>query len=141
MTFRRNHFLVCGLLALAGLVLPVRAADDITASNLTGVVAAQASAQLDAADPDADGGLVYVIPIHRVMDEALLYVLRRGLRDAEKKGARAIVFDFDTPGGRVDTAAEILALLRKVTVPTYAFVNPNAISAGAIIALGMDEIY
>ncbi|MEI7435300.1 MAG: hypothetical protein WCL16_00665 [bacterium] len=152
MIIRFKHLLVYGLLAQAGLSLPVRAANIGEPSNVTGVVAArtvlpacvpvQQAAQLDVpASASTDGGLVYVIPIHGVMDEALLYVLRRGLRDAEAKGAQAIVFDFDTPGGRVDTAEEILAMLREVSVPTYAFVNPNAISAGAIIALGMDGIY
>ncbi len=140
MTFRRKHFFAYGLLALAGMLLPVLTTNAVAVSKGAVVVAAQAGAQLRA-DDDAHGGVVFAIPIHGVMDEALLYVLRRGLRDAENKGARAIVFELDTPGGRVDTAQEILAMLRKVTVPTYAFVNPNAISAGAIIALGMDEIY
>ncbi len=86
-------------------------------------------------------GTVYVIPIKDVIDQALIYVIRRGLNEAETENADAIIFDMDTPGGRVDSAEEILAMLRGLKVPTYTFVNPNAISAGAIIALSTDHIW
>ena len=86
-------------------------------------------------------GKVYIIPIHDVIDTALVYVIRRGLTEAESEGAEAIIFDMDTPGGRVDSAEEILTLLRGLKVPTYTLVNPNAISAGAIIAMATDHIY
>ncbi len=86
-------------------------------------------------------GTVYVIPIYDVIDDALVYVIRRGLNEAEAEGADAIIFDFDTPGGRLDSAEEILNMLRDLKVPTYSLVNPNAISAGAIIAMATDHIY
>lgn len=86
-------------------------------------------------------GMVYVIPIHDEINTALIYVIRRGLLAAEEGGAEAIIFDINTPGGRVDAAEEILNLLRGVKTPTYTLVNPNAISAGAIIAMATDHIY
>jgi membrane-bound serine protease (ClpP class) len=86
-------------------------------------------------------GMVYVIPIHDEIDTALIYVIRRGLIEAEDGGAEAIIFDIDTPGGRVDAAEDILNMLRGVKTPTYTLVNPNAISAGAIIAMATDHIY
>jgi membrane-bound serine protease (ClpP class) len=89
----------------------------------------------------APTGMVYIIPIHDVIDTALIYVIRRGLNEAEDGGAEAIIFDIDTPGGRVDAAEEILNMLRGVKTPTYTLVNPNAISAGAIIAMATDHIY
>ena len=85
--------------------------------------------------------MVYVIPIHDEIDTALIYVIRRGLIEAEEGGAEAIIFDIDTPGGRVDAAEDILNMLRNVKTPTYTLVNPNAISAGAIIAMATDHIY
>jgi len=93
------------------------------------------------AAPAATTGKVYIIPIQDVIDTALVYVIRRGLNEAENEGAEAIIFDVDTPGGRVDAAEEILNMLRGVKVPTYTLVNPNAISAGAIIAMATDHIY
>ncbi len=89
----------------------------------------------------APTGMVFIIPIHNVIDTALIYVIRRGLTEAENGEAAAIIFDIDTPGGRVDAAEEILNLLRGVKIPTYSLVNPNAISAGAIIAMATDHIY
>lgn len=86
-------------------------------------------------------GTIYIIPLHDVIDTALIYVIRRGLIEAEDVGAEAIIFDIDTPGGRVDAAEEILNMLRGVKTPTYSLVNPNAISAGAIIAMATDHIY
>ncbi len=89
----------------------------------------------------APTGMVYIIPIHDTIDTALIYVIRRGLLEAEKVGADAIIFDIDTPGGRVDAAEDILNMLRGVKTPLYTLVNPNAISAGAIIAMATDHIY
>jgi len=86
-------------------------------------------------------GTVYIIPINNVIDSALVYVIRRGLNEAEENNAEAIIFDIDTPGGRVDAAEDILDMLRELKVPTYTLVNPNAISAGAIIAMATDHIY
>jgi len=88
-----------------------------------------------------NAGTVYLIPITDVIDDALVYVIRRGLNEAVQKDASAIVFEFNTPGGRLSSAEEILHLLRDVKVPTYSFVNPNAISAGALIAMATDHIY
>ncbi len=85
--------------------------------------------------------VVYVIPIQDVIGRTLVYVMRRGLREAEQQNARAIVFDMNTPGGQVDATSEILDLLRHVRVPTYTYCNPEAISAGAILALSTDHIY
>lgn len=89
----------------------------------------------------ASPGVVYIIPIHDVIDTALIYVMRRGLAEAEESHAEAIIFDINTPGGRVDAAEDILNMLRGVKTPTYTLVNPNAISAGAIIAMATDHIY
>lgn len=86
-------------------------------------------------------GTVYIIPIRDVIDTSLIYVIRRGLDEADEEGAEAIIFDMDTPGGRVDAAEDILAMLRGIKVPTYTLVNPNAISAGAIIAMATDHIF
>ncbi|MEI6148032.1 MAG: NfeD family protein [bacterium] len=99
------------------------------------------SAPVGAVPPPESSGTVYIIPIEGVIDNALLYVIRRGLNEAEKAQADAIIFDMNTPGGRLDSAEEILDMLRGLKTPTYTLVNPNAISAGAIIALATDHIY
>ncbi|MGA1530680.1 MAG: NfeD family protein [Kiritimatiellia bacterium] len=92
----------------------------------------------------ADSGpapVVYQIPIRDMIEPSLLYIMRRGMKEAEAAGADAIVFVMDTPGGRVDTTEEIIRLIEAIDLPTYTFVEHNAISAGAIIALSTDHIY
>lgn len=91
--------------------------------------------------PPAQAPVVYQIPIKDMIEPSLIYIIRRGLNEAEKAGAKAIVFVMDTPGGRVDTTEQIVRLIENVKVPTYTFVEHNAISAGAIIALSTDFIY
>ncbi|NQU41306.1 MAG: nodulation protein NfeD [Lentisphaerae bacterium] len=86
-------------------------------------------------------GPVYIIPIKGMIERALVYVVRRGVNQAVRDGASAIILDMDTPGGRLDACEEIMHLLSDLDATTYTFVNPNAISAGAIIALSTDQIY
>lgn len=86
-------------------------------------------------------GTVYIIPIRGMIEPALLYVIRRGLDEAHRVNAKAIIFPMDTPGGTLEAATEIVRTIQQIKVPTYTFVEKNAFSAGAIIALATDHIY
>ncbi len=88
-----------------------------------------------------NAGPVYVIPIKGMIERALVYVVRRGVNQAVRDNASAIILDMDTPGGRLDACEEIMHLLADLDATTYTFVNTDAISAGAIIALSTDHIY
>ena len=92
------------------------------------------------AEPAAED-VVYLIPIRGMIEPALLYVIRRGLDEARVSNARAVIFVMDTPGGTLDAASEIVRTIQALKVPTYTFVEKNAFSAGAIIALATDHIY
>jgi len=96
---------------------------------------------LPAFAPDESAPLVYLLPIRGPIEPALLYVVRRGLAEAKTKGADAVIFPMDTPGGAVNVTEQIIDLIARMEVPTYTFVENNAISAGAIIALATDHIY
>jgi membrane-bound serine protease (ClpP class) len=85
--------------------------------------------------------LVYEIPIKEQIEPALLYVVRRGVMEAKKEKASAVVFVMDTPGGGVKEAREIISLIGQIDVPVYTFVEKDAYSAGAIIALSTKHIY
>ena len=85
--------------------------------------------------------LVYQIPIKEQIEPALLYVVRRGVTEAKKEKADAVVFVMDTPGGGVKEAREIISLIGQIDVPVYTFVEKDAYSAGAIIALATKHIY
>lgn len=85
--------------------------------------------------------LVYVIPVNGMIERGLLYAFRRGLQEAEANGASAVILDMDTPGGKLESAEEMVLMLLQAPMRTYTFVHPRAFSAGAIIAMATDEIY
>ena len=84
---------------------------------------------------------VCVLTIHEEITHNTLYLVRRGLREAEEKKAAAVVLDMRTNGGRVDVTEEIIRLLERVPMKTYTFVNDKAYSAGAYIAAATDKIF
>jgi membrane-bound serine protease (ClpP class) len=85
--------------------------------------------------------VVYRIAVTGTVENGLAPYVARSLREAEAAGAAAAYLDIDTPGGRVDAAERISDAIRRATLPVYAFVNPRAFSAGALIAISAREIY
>lgn len=90
----------------------------------------------------SEGGTV-VIPIHGMIERGLLYVVRRGLAQAQADAASLVILDMHTPGGSVQVTEEIIRLLIDLPagVSTCTFVNKDALSAGALIAMATDDIY
>src|SRR5213080_3790572 len=86
-------------------------------------------------------GDVVVVPLRGEIFPSLLRFLRRAEKVAESNGASAIIFEMNTYGGRLDSAEEISSALNRATIPTYTFINSNAGSAGALIALATQHIY
>ena len=86
-------------------------------------------------------GDVVVVPLRGEISPSLLMFLRRAEKVAESNGASAIIFEMNTYGGRLDSAEEISSALNRATIPTYTFINSNAGSAGALIALATQHIY
>ena len=94
------------------------------------------SGDLAAQDP----ARVYVIDIRNEIGSGLGTYISDGIQTAEEAGADAIVFDVDTPGGRVDSAINIIRSIQDTQIPTIAFVNRQAISAGAMISIACNQI-
>ncbi len=90
---------------------------------------------------EGEGKLVYVIPVEKEVERGLEAFLKRAVDEAMEEGANHIIFEIDTPGGRVDSAGQIGKLLKDIDVPTTAFIVNNALSAGSYIALNLDTIY
>ncbi|HVE15997.1 MAG TPA: hypothetical protein VNB29_04640, partial [Chthoniobacterales bacterium] len=86
-------------------------------------------------------GAVVVVPLSGGVSDAQTAFLRRVLKEAETAQASAFVIEMNTPGGALDAAVDILQLFLKAHIPTYTWVNTNAGSAGALIALGTDHVY
>ncbi len=92
------------------------------------------------ADPVARKQVV-VIPIREQIAKPILYILRRGLKEAIEQKADLVVRDMKTPGGALDVTFEIMEALDKFPGQTITYVNTEAISAGAFISAITDEIY
>ena len=84
---------------------------------------------------------VVVIPIRAQIAKPELYILRRGLKEAIENKVDTIVLDMETPGGALDVTFKMLLALEKFPGRTVTYVNREAISAGALISAGTDEIY
>ena len=86
-------------------------------------------------------GDVVVVPLRGEVAPSLLAFLRRAVKTAESDEASAIIFEMNTYGGRLDSAADIVNALNQTKIPTYTFINTNAGSAGALIAIATQHIY
>jgi membrane-bound serine protease (ClpP class) len=86
-------------------------------------------------------GDIVVVPLSGEVSPSLLMFLRREVKAAESSGAGAIILEMNTYGGRLDSAEEMTSVLNHATIPTYTFINSNAGSAGALIALATQHIY
>lgn len=93
------------------------------------------------ANNNSDGKLVYVIPIEKEVERGLEAFLIRATEEAVEADADHIIFEIDTPGGRVDSAGQIGELLQGLDIPTTSFIVNWALSAGSYIALNTDTIY
>lgn len=105
-----------------------------------GLLATPASPQTNRA-PAAAPARVYVIPIRENIMPPLVYVVRRGVKEAMEAKADAIILDMKTNGGRVDTTEEIIDILGRFPGLTVTYVNNRAFSAGAFIAVATQKIY
>ncbi len=83
-------------------------------------------------------GHVIVVPITGEIDLGLAPYVERVLNGAGPTDL--IVLDIDTFGGRIDAAVRIRAALLHTHAKTAAFIDPRAISAGALISLATDTI-
>jgi membrane-bound serine protease (ClpP class) len=85
--------------------------------------------------------LVYVIPIREDIMPPLVYLVRRGVKEAMEANADLVVLDMDTNGGRVDVTEEIIQILNQFKGQTATYVNRKAFSAGAFISVATQKIY
>jgi len=94
----------------------------------------------------ASGDVVFVVPIREgrgqmsMIDLGIANLVNRTIEEAERQGARALILEIDTFGGRVDSAVQIRDALFATPIKTIAFIKNRAISAGALIALACQHI-
>jgi len=85
--------------------------------------------------------MVYVMPVRDQIAQPVLYILRRGLKEAIERKADVVVLDMETPGGALDVTFAIMEALGKFHGQTITFVDKEAVSAGAFISATTQEIW
>jgi membrane-bound serine protease (ClpP class) len=85
--------------------------------------------------------IVYVLPIKEEIGPISSRHLLEGLKQASDAKADYIILHLDTYGGAVDDADKMRTAILGCDIPIYAFVDNNAASAGALIAISCDSIY
>lgn len=85
--------------------------------------------------------IVYVLPIKEEIGPISSRHLLEGLKQASDAKADYIILYLNTYGGAVDDADKMRTAILNCKIPVYAFVDNNAASAGALIAISCDSIY
>ncbi len=105
------------------------------------LASARAPSPQASAEPAA---LVAVIRIETEIDIRSAALVERAVGRALDSGAKVLIVELDTPGGRSDYMLEMVKTIERAHgrgVRTVAYVTEWAKSAGALIALACDEIY
>ncbi|SIT82390.1 NfeD family protein [Edaphobacillus lindanitolerans] len=89
----------------------------------------------------AKGKTVFHVPLENEVERGLYEFLERSIAEAEKAGADTVILEINTPGGFVDAAGKIAKLMDNANPKIIAYINRDALSAGAFLALHADEIY
>ncbi|MFH0899748.1 MAG: NfeD family protein [Pseudomonadota bacterium] len=83
-------------------------------------------------------GPVTMVEVHGTIDLGVAPYIIRILEN--QRAGELVVLDINTLGGRIDAAIEIRDALLRASGRTVCWINPRAISAGALIALACDVI-
>lgn len=86
-------------------------------------------------------GAVYLIHVEGLIDNGLHKYIQRGLNQAQANEASGIILYIDTFGGLVDAADKIRKNLLDTDMLVISYIDKNAASAGALIALATDSIF
>lgn len=91
--------------------------------------------------PNSSQKIVYIIPVKGEIERGLVYLIQRGVKEAEENQASLIILDMDTQGGRLDATKMIMRTLLNTKIETYTYINSWAVSAGAFITAATNHVY
>lgn len=84
---------------------------------------------------------IVAVEVTGEIDLGVAPYLDRIVAQAEERGAAAVIIEIDTPGGRLDAVLQMRDSLLGASVPTIAFVDRAAFSAGALVAIASEQIW
>lgn len=89
----------------------------------------------------SSGEIVYIFEIKGDIDPRMNRRVKLALEEAGQKEADMVIIHMDTYGGAVNDADDIRTMILESKVPTHVFIDKDAASAGALIAIASDSIY
>lgn len=84
---------------------------------------------------------VYVIDVREEISPGMARKLGKALDEAQAQKADLVILNMNTYGGLLDAADTMRTRLMNFPIPVVAFINNNAASAGALIAISCNRIY
>ncbi len=103
-------------------------------------LSAQSQDTLSSTEPITDK-IIYQFDIHEEIAPPVWLKTQKAFEEAKAMKADLILIDMNTYGGAVDAADSIRTKILNCSIPVYVFINNNAASAGALIAIACDSIY
>jgi membrane-bound serine protease (ClpP class) len=85
--------------------------------------------------------LIYKIDLKKEIGSTTWLYTQKGFQEAALKNPDFILLHINTYGGEVLYADSIRTKILNSKIPVYAFIDNNAASAGALIALACDKVY
>jgi membrane-bound serine protease (ClpP class) len=101
--------------------------------------AAQTETKPDAVNPNKT--IVYVFDIRDEIGKPSWRVMREAFEESATVGADYIILHLNTYGGLVNIADSMRTRIINSSIPVFAFIDNQAISAGALISIACDSIY
>jgi len=108
-----------------------------------GILAAEDKKVLGKSEEGSYEGKIVVIKVGEddLMNGQSFKFWERTLERVAEEKAKAVIFELDTPGGMAFPTKELMTTIANLEIPTRAFVNVSALSAGALISVATDKIY
>lgn len=85
--------------------------------------------------------VIYRFEINKEIGPSMWRITQRAINEAIKLNADYIIIRLNTYGGAVDAADSIRTKILNCPIPVLVFIDNNAASAGALIAISADSIY
>ena len=85
--------------------------------------------------------LIYKFDIKKEIAPPVWHSTKKALEEAVEKKADIVLIEMSTYGGMLESADSIRTKILDSPIPVFVFINHNAASAGALIAIACDSIY
>ena len=125
---------LCTIAAIAGIGNPpVAAGNEATSDSSVLTPAGQASQDSTT--------LIYRCEMKKMIAAPLWRSVKKSFAEADSLNADFMLIHMNTYGGQVDIADSMRTLILNYDIPVMVFIDNQAISAGALIAVAADSIY